>query len=254
MLLLGKNRKQAKHKTIVSLKGERFLTNVTFVCPIMKKCSRGQKENIAKQTNKTIQEAEAGGSVSSRPACFYRASSRTSRSTKSPASKGKTNKQNNKNLVLQFFSYGKLSSGRQSPNRKLQPPAASPVGSCYILWASDLMVLSLPLLFAFTLQEEPLLPRTPWDPADGFLSWWLPDVLRSVLLRFYCFSAASLIIFIYLLLTCYIFSKPTRVLVITEHSLDCNECQSLPSRRNSGWNSTSECVSGPGGQASSHSM
>lgn len=67
MLLLGKNRKQAKPKTIMSLKGERFLTNVTFVCPIMKKCSQGQKENIAKQTNKTIQEAEAGGSVSSRP-------------------------------------------------------------------------------------------------------------------------------------------------------------------------------------------
>lgn len=52
MLLLGKNRKQAKHKTIVSLEGDRFLTNVTFVCPIMKKCSQGQKQNIAKPTKK----------------------------------------------------------------------------------------------------------------------------------------------------------------------------------------------------------
>lgn len=79
---------------------------------------------------------------------------------------------------------------------------------------------------------------------EGFLSWWLPDVLRSVLLRFYCLSAASLIIFISLLLTCYIFSKPTQVIVTTEHCLDCSECQSLPSHRDSGWNSASECISG----------
>lgn len=74
--------------------------------------------------------------------------------------------------------------------------------------------------------------------ADGCRMFWDPFCWGFTV------SAASLIIFIYLLLTCYIFSKPTQVIVTTEHCLDCSDCQNLPSHRDSGWNSASECISG----------